>query len=46
MEISTLTDVDRPKLRQHWRLFAKAYATEPFHVSRNGLAAKGDACAK
>jgi hypothetical protein len=37
-EISTLTDVDRHKLSQHWRLFATAYEAEQFHVSRSGLA--------
>jgi hypothetical protein len=37
-EICTLTDVDRHKLSEHWRLFAKAYEPKQFHVSRNGLA--------
>jgi len=37
-EISKLTDVDRHKLSQHWRLCAKAYEPTQFHVHRNGLA--------
>ena len=37
-EISRLTDVDRHKLSQHWRLMAQAYEPKQFHVSRSGLA--------
>ena len=37
-EISKLTDVDRHGLAQEWRVMAKAYEPEQFHVSRNGLA--------
>ena len=37
-EISKLTDVDRHKLSNHWRLFAKAYEPRQFHVERSGLA--------
>lgn len=37
-EISQLTDVDRHKLAQHWRMMAQAYEPAQFHVSRSGLA--------
>jgi hypothetical protein len=37
-EVSKLTDVDRHKLAQNWRMFATAYEPTQFHVSRNGLA--------
>jgi len=37
-EISTLTDVDRHKLSDHWRKLAAAYEPTQFHVSRSGLA--------
>jgi len=37
-EISKLTDVDRHQLAQEWRILAKGYDPEQFHVSRNGLA--------
>jgi hypothetical protein len=37
-EISKLTDVDRHKLSQHWKMFARAYDPKQFHVGRNGLA--------
>ena len=36
-EISKLTDVDRHQLAREWRVMAKAYDPEQFHVSRNGL---------
>jgi hypothetical protein len=36
--IRKLTDVDRHKLAQHWRLMAEAYEPRQFHVQRNGLA--------
>jgi hypothetical protein len=36
-EISQLTDIDRHKLTQHWRMFAEAYEPEQFHVTRSGL---------
>jgi len=37
-EVSKLTDVDRHQLAQEWRIMAKGYDPEQFHVSRNGLA--------
>ena len=37
-EICKLTDVDRHQLAQEWRILAKSYDPEQFHVSRNGLA--------
>jgi hypothetical protein len=37
-EISKLSDVDRHQLAQEWRILAKSYDPEQFHVSRNGLA--------
>jgi hypothetical protein len=37
-EICKLTDVDRHQLAQEWRIMAKGYDPEQFHVSRNGLA--------
>ena len=36
-EISKLTDVDRHKLSHHWRMMARAYEPQQFHVSRSGL---------
>ena len=36
--ISQLTDVDRHKLSQHWRIFATAYEPQQFHVRKSGLA--------
>jgi hypothetical protein len=38
VDLSKLTDVDRHKLLEHWRIFAKAYDTQQFHVNRSGLA--------
>jgi hypothetical protein len=38
VDLSTLTDVDRHKLLDHWRTFAKGYDTQQFHVRRSGLA--------
>jgi hypothetical protein len=37
-QISRLTDVDRHKLSQHWKMFATAYEPKQFHVGKNGLA--------
>ena len=37
-QISKLTDVDRHKLTQHWKMMAAAYEPEQFHVRHNGLA--------
>ncbi|HET9831244.1 MAG TPA: hypothetical protein VFP91_06035, partial [Vicinamibacterales bacterium] len=37
-QISKLTDVDRHKLSEHWRMMAVAYDPAQFHVTRNGLA--------
>jgi hypothetical protein len=37
-KISKLTDVDRHKLSQHWRMLAQVYEPAQFHVKRNGLA--------
>ena len=37
-KISKLTDVDRHKLSDHWRILAQAYEPKQFHVSRSGLA--------
>ena len=37
-DICRLTDVDRHKLSNHWRMFTAAYEPSQFHVSRNGLA--------
>lgn len=37
-EISKLTEDDRSKLSQHWRMMAQAYEPSQFHVSHNGLA--------
>lgn len=37
-QISTLTDVDRHKLSQHWRTCAAGFEPAQFHVQRNGLA--------
>jgi hypothetical protein len=37
-DITKLTDVDRHELSRHWQLFANAYESTQFHVSRNGLA--------
>jgi len=37
-EISKLSDVDRHQLTSEWRMLAKAYDSEQFHVRRNGLA--------
>ena len=37
-EISKLSDVDRHQLMREWRMLAKAYDSEQFHVSRSGLA--------
>jgi len=36
-DICKLTDVDRHKLSQHWRMLATSYEPTQFHVSRNGL---------
>jgi hypothetical protein len=35
--ISKLTDVDRHKLAQHWRLMAQGFEPQQFHVQRSGL---------
>jgi len=37
-DISQVTDDDRSKLSQHWRLMARVYEPSQFHVSRSGLA--------
>jgi hypothetical protein len=37
-EISKLTDVDRHELVKHWKVMSKSYASEQFHVTKNGLA--------
>ena len=37
-EISKITDIDRHKLSQEWRMMAEAYEPGQFHVTRNGLA--------
>jgi hypothetical protein len=37
-DICQLTDVDRHKLSQHWRLLASAYEPQQFHVGSSGLA--------
>jgi hypothetical protein len=37
-EISKLSDTDRHQLTKEWRMMARAYDSEQFHVSRNGLA--------
>jgi hypothetical protein len=37
-DISQLTDVDRHDLTRQWRILAKVYDPEQFHVSRSGLA--------
>ena len=37
-EICKLSDIDRHQLAQEWRNMARAYDSEQFHVSRNGLA--------
>jgi hypothetical protein len=36
-EICKLTDVDRHQLAQEWRILARGYDPEQFHISRNGL---------
>jgi hypothetical protein len=36
--ISKLTDVDRHKLAQSWRMLAEAYEPAQFHVHHSGLA--------
>ena len=38
VDLSKLTDVDRHKLLDYWRNFAKAYDPQQFHVRHNGLA--------
>ena len=40
-DIAKLTDADRHKLSQHWRVFAVSYEPQQFHVQRNGLALLG-----
>ena len=37
-DISKLTDGDRSKLSQHWRMMAQAYEPSQFHIRRSGLA--------
>ena len=37
-EIAKLSDVARHQLAQEWKMMARAYDPEQFHVSRNGLA--------
>jgi hypothetical protein len=37
-ELSKLSDIDRHQLTKEWRMMAKAYDAQQFHVSRNGLA--------
>ena len=36
--LGKLTDVDRHTLLQQWRLLARVYETQQFHVRRSGLA--------